>query len=472
MTAENDQQTPPDLPTQSLLIPQDGAALATDLYQLTMMAAYWQTGQQSGRRPRATFEAFVRKLPAGRGALLLAGVEQVLDYLLRVRFTGADIDWLRSLEQFAAVKPGFWEYLREFRFRGDAWAMPEGTVFFPDEPVLRITADIPEAQLPETWLLSVLNIQTLAATKAARVVQAAAGRPVLEFGLRRAHGPQAGVYATRGAYVGGVSATSDVFAARALGIPAAGTMAHAWIQAHDDESAAFRDFAGVFPRHTTALVDTYDTVTGAARAAKLGPALAAVRLDSGDLADLSVKVRRILREGGAGHAKIVASNDLNEYSVAALVAGGAEIDVFGVGTDLVVSRDAPALSFVYKLVETVEPDGRTVPRVKLSAGKSNWPTAKQVWRRTGPDGRFAGDTLAGPGEAPGGEPLLQKVIENGRLIAPPPRLSEIRARAAAQWAALPPDVARLEGPAAYPVTPSEALRQLQRQLAAQRGSRE
>lgn len=458
--------TPPSL----LYRPAD-AALVTDLYQLTMMAAYWQTG----RRPTATFEGFVRRLPTDRGYFVLAGLDEVVEYLLALRFDGSAVDWLRGLPQFAAVKPGFWEYLREFRFRGDLWAMPEGTVFFPNEPVVRITADLPEAQLPETYLLASLHIQTLAASKAARVVQAAAGRPVLEFGLRRAHGPQAGIAAARGAYIGGVSATSNVFAGRTLGIPVSGTMAHAWIQAHDDEAAAFADFHSVFPQNTTALIDTYDTVEGARRAARLGDGLSGVRLDSGDLGDLSRRVRAVLRGAGLDKARIVASSDLNEDAMTELLAGGAEIDVFAVGTDLVVSRDAPAISFVYKLTATREADRRTVPRVKLAPGKASWPNAKQVWRRTGADGRMAEDVLALAEEpAPAGtgwRPLMSQVIRGGELIAPLPDLSAARARAAEQVAALPAGVARLRGPETYPVRPSPALRQLHDRLLAERGLR-
>lgn len=449
------------------------SVLSTDLYQLTMMAAY-----RHRRAPAvADFECFIRRLPAGRGFLLAAGLEAAVGHLLDMRFRGEDVDWLRTLPQFAAVPADFFEYLRAFRFRGSVWAMAEGTAFFPDEPLLRVRADLPEAQLPETFVLASLNLPILVATKAARVVQAAAGRGVIEFGLRRAHGPEAGLAASRAAFIGGCVATSNVLAGRRFGIPVAGTMAHAWVQSHDDEADAFRRFGELFPAHTTALVDTYDTLRGTVRAAGLGDLLTGIRIDSGDLAPLSREARAELRKAGCGHTKIVVSNDLNETAIARLLADGADVDTFGVGTELVVSRDAPALGAVYKLVQTRETDGRVVPRVKIAPGKIGRPGAKQVWRIRDAAGNAVGDVLAldhEPAPAPpaGGraEALLAPVIRDGGLVAPLPTLADIRDRAAAEVAALPAGVRRLENPDRYDIAPSRELADLQARLIAARNA--
>ncbi len=463
------------------LLPSRAAlALMTDLYELTMAAGYFATGAGG----TVAFEANVRVLPPNRSYLVAAGLEQALQYILDLRFDGQAVGWLRSQPQFARVPGEFFEYLRGLRFRGDVHAVPEGTVVFAGEPLVRVEADLIEAQLLETYLLTCLNLQTLVASKAARIVEAAQGRPVVDFGARRAHGPQAGLLAARASIIGGCAGTSNVEAARALGVPAVGTMAHSWIMAFGDEAAAFRACQEVFPDHTICLIDTYGTLRGAEIAAKtLGPRLQGVRLDSGDLLELSRQVRRILDENGCRQAKIVASSDLNEYAIRDLVAAGAPIDSFGVGTDMVTSKDAPALSVVYKLVavrkgaERVTGNGPRVtqsedrrpdePRpgwravTKQSTDKATLGGCKQVWRRHGPDGRAAGDMIGLAEEALVGELLLRPYIAGGRLIADLPSAAQIAERAHQQVEALPAGAKELRGTYAYLVEVSDALRAAQ-----------
>lgn len=428
--------------------------LATDLYQLTMAAAYFENGMGS---ETATFELFIRKLPPHRGYLLLAGLEQAVEYLCGLQFDGASLDYLRALPVFGSVSEGFWEYLRDFRFTGDLNAIPEGTVVFPEEPLLQIRAPLIQAQLVETFLLTVLNHQTLIATKASRVVDAADGKGVLEFGARRAHGFDAALFGARAAVIAGCVGTSNVLAGQVFGLPVFGTAAHSFTMAFADETESFAAFQRVFPEHTTLLVDTYDTLRGTRRAAGLPRKIQGVRLDSGNLSVLSREVRKILDENGQPQAKVVVSGDLNEDSIARLVADGAPIDLFGVGTDLMTSRDAPALGGVYKLV-AIDTEGRHRPVRKLSLDKSTYPDVKQLFRTYGADGQMSGDTLGLKDEDLPGERLLQPVLQGGELIAPLPALSAIRERAQAQRAALPPSVRRLEGPEAYPVAISVGIR--------------
>ncbi|NLX05637.1 MAG: nicotinate phosphoribosyltransferase [Phycisphaerae bacterium] len=441
----------------SLFPGDDVLGLMTDFYELTMVAGYWSTGHM----PRATFEAFVRALPPNRQYLLTAGLEQAVHYLLNLQFTGRDIDWLRSLDEFRHVKPGFWNYLRAFRFDGDVWAVPEGTVIFGGEPLVRIAASLPVAQLVETYLLTTLNVQTLIATKAARICDAAEGRPVVDFGARRAHGPQAGLLAARASFIGGCVGTSNVHAARTLGIKPVGTQAHSWIMSYDDEFQAFQAYADVFPQNTICLIDTYDTMEGARTAARLGHVLKGVRLDSGDLVQLSHKVRCVLDEAGLNHVKIVGSSDLNEFTIREMLAAGARIDLFGVGTDMVTSKDQPALSVVYKLVE-IEKDGAPRPVVKLSAGKATLGGAKQLFRFHDGSGRFCRDVLAKADETlEGGEALMVPVIHSGKLVAELPDLTAIRQRAQQQIGSLPPHLREFRGLADYPVGLSDGLRRVQ-----------
>ena len=431
-------------------------ALHTDLYQLTMAAAYFQ----AGLRHKASFEMFVRSMPRDRGYLLAAGLEQILAYLTDLRFTGEEIDYLRDHPSFRHVDKGFFEYLRQFEFHGEIWALPEGTLFFAAEPLIRVTAPLIEAQIVETYILSMLNFQTMVATKASRVVGAARGRTVVDFGTRRAHGPEAGVWAARASTIGGCAGTSNVHAARTLGISAVGTAAHSFVMAFDTEKEAFETYFSVFPESTVFLIDTYDTLTGARLATAFGPGVRGVRLDSGDLASLATEVRRILDDAGMTDTKIMASSDLNEYRIEELLDQGAPIDSFGVGTEMVTSRDDPALSGVYKLVET-EREGRTEYRLKLSRDKATLPGRKQVFRRV-EDGRLREDLIGLHDEQPepGYVPLMEKYMENGRVLSEPPALEQIRQRALEGIEALDPGVRKTRSPEPYPVHPSPKLRAL------------
>ena len=438
-------------PPVSLWPDPDALGPVTDLYQLTMMAGYHASGMAG---EPATFEVFVRRLPPNRSYLVFAGLEQAVGDLLRLAFSAEQIEALRRLPAFREQPATFFEMLGEVRFEGDVWAVPEGTVVFPGETLVRVSAPLPQAQWVETFLLASLGYPTLVASKAARMVVAAEGRSLFEFGARRAHGPQAGLLAARSAYLAGFDATSHVEAARRLGVPCVGTMAHSWVQSFDAEQESFAAYARAFPNSTTLLVDTYDTLEGVRLAATLDAPVAAIRIDSGDLASLSRQARSILDEHGGPEIKILGSGDVDEHQLAALVAAGAPIDGFGIGTELVTSRDAPALSMVYKLVEL---EGRG--RYKRAPGKKTYPMAKQVYRRRDAQGRFAGDLVARADEPPpdGTEALLAPIVQGGRLVDPLPSLEEIRERCRAQLAALHTELKRLNSDAVYPVAYSDVL---------------
>lgn len=442
--------------TFGLLADPGHLGLATDLYQLTMAAAYWENGLG---QETSTFELFVRRLPAHRGYLLTAGLEQVVEYLQNLRFGAEGIAYLRSQPQFGAVSESFWEYLRDFRFTGDLDAMPEGTAAFANEPLLRVRAPLIEAQMVETFLLTTLNHQTLIATKAARMVEAAGGKDVIEFGARRAHGFDSALFAARAAVIGGCVGTSNVLAGARFGLRLYGTAAHSFTMAFPTEQEAFAAYHRVFPRSCILLVDTYDTLEGARRAAELGPSVRGVRLDSGDMATQSRQVREILDQAGLQETVIIASGDLNEEKIAALEAAGSPINSYGVGTDLTTSRDAPALGGVYKLVAVEEAEGHRPVR-KLSEGKATYPDVKQVFRQQNRDGQFTGDVLALKEEATPGEPLLAPVLRSGQLEQPLPTLETIRAHARQQLRALPEGVRRRCDPDAYPVALSPGLERL------------
>jgi len=432
-----------------------GGALLVDLYELTMAAAYFQQRITC----RATFELFVRQLPTARSFLLAAGLDSALDYLENLHFTDKDIRFLRALPAFQTVSPDFFDYLRDFRFTGEVLAIEEGNVVFAEEPIVQVTAPIVEAQIIETYLLSVINFETLVASKAARVVRAAQGKGVLEFGTRRAHGPEAGVRAGRAAYLGGCVATSNVLAGLRFGIPLAGTAAHSWTQVFPSEKRSFEALLEVFPETAILLIDTYDPVMGAEIAATLGRKVPGVRLDSGDLLEKSRHVREILDRHGLPDTQIVASGDLNEYRIDELMRQGAPIDVFGVGTDLATSRDVPALSVVYKLVET-EQDGQVEYKTKFSEQKVYSPGRKQVFRFS-KGGQYDHDLIACWGENyEEAAPLLQPVMRNGRRLSPPPPLEEVRARALANVALLPDPYHALSDAPAYPVMKSSCLDRL------------
>jgi nicotinate phosphoribosyltransferase len=438
-------------------------ALETDFYQLTMVAGYWRAGLTAP----ATFDLFVRRLPPERAYLVAAGLDDALAFLETLAFGSEARAWLAALPAFAGVPRRFFdEYLARFRFTGDVWAVAEGTPVFAGEPMLRITAPLPEAQIVETAVLSIVGFQTSVASKARRVVDAAAGRNVVEFGARRAHGVHAAVSAARAAHIGGCDATSCVAAAQRYGIPPAGTMAHAWVQAFPDELTAFRTFSETFGP-SVYLLDTYDTLAAARALAASDLNPAAVRLDSGDLGALSREVRRLLDAGGHGRTRILASGDLDEHAIAALVGSGAPIDAFGVGGALTAVPDAPILSCVYKLV-ALHRDGAPTDVVKLSEGKATWPGVKQVWRFAA-DGRLTGDLVAALDEpAPvGAEPLLSRVMVEGRRTEAAPAVTAVRARCRYEMDRLDPGVRRLVGADAYPVRISDALRA--RQAAVARG---
>jgi nicotinate phosphoribosyltransferase len=447
------------LNTLGLLAEPGRLGLATDLYQLTMAAAYLDNGIG---QERATFELFVRRFPGERGYLLCAGLEQALEYLQNLSFDGESIAYLQALPVFGGVGEAFWEFLRAFRFTCDVNAVPEGTVVFPNEPLLQVTGPLLQAQLVETFLLATLNHQTLIASKAARVVDAARGRAVIDFGVRRAHGFDSGLFGTRACVIGGCIGTSNVLAGEKWGIPVYGTAAHSFTMAFARERDAFAAFLRSFPKHATLLIDTYDTVEGARRAVSLGEPVAGVRLDSGDLLELSRQVRRVLDEGGLAETRIVASGDLEELQIAKLLAAGAPIDTFGVGTEMITSRDAPALGGVYKLVAIEDAGGRR-PVQKLSPGKKTYPDVKQVFRESR-DGRFTGDTLALATESLPGEPLLQPYLRGGKLVTKLPTVQEIRERAARQREGLPPEVRALRDAAPYPLRLSPGLEDLMERL--------
>jgi nicotinate phosphoribosyltransferase len=421
----------------------------TDLYELTMIVGYYAAGMAG---QRATFELFVRKMPDHRAYLVFAGLEQAIGDLLALAFAPEQIESIRRWPEFRHVDPRMIDSLASLRFEGDVWSVPEGTVVFPGETLLRVTAPLPQAQWLETHLLASLGYPTLVATKAARVVSAAAGRSLFEFGARRGHGPHAGLLAARAAYIAGFTGTSHAEAARRLGIPASGTMAHSWVQSFRTEREAFAAFARVFPENTTLLVDTYDTLEGVRLAAAIDPPVQAIRIDSGDLASLATAARAFLDQHNRQEVKIVASGDLDEYKIAQLVSLGAPVDGFGVGTELITSRDAPALTMVYKLVEL---DG--AGKFKLCPGKKTYPMAKQVFRRRDGGGRFCGDQVTRADESGDGEPLLVPVVRSGRLVTGLPSLAQIRDRCRNQLASLPERLLGLDARLDYPITYSDAL---------------
>ncbi len=391
-------------------------ALLVDLYELTMGESYVAEGIDE--KP-ATFQLFCRGLPEGWSFLLAAGIEQALDHLESLRFTG---DELAYLETTGLFRPTFLERLERLRFDAEVRAMRDGTVFFPDEPVLEVQGQLLEAQIVETALINLVHLSTLMASRAARCVDAAAGRRLVEFGLRRAHGGEAGLEVARASFLAGFDATSNVLAGERYGIPIAGTMAHSYIEAFPDERAAFEAYLRSYPDRSTLLIDTYDTVEGARRAVEVagrgGGRLGGVRLDSGDLLALSREVRRVLDDAGLADAEIFASGNLDEYSVASLVEAGAPIDAFGIGTRLSAAAGAPYFDLVYKLVEF---DGRGV--MKLSEAKATLPGSKQVWRR-----REGGDLVALVGEEPpaGAEPLLEPALAGGVRLRRRTTLAEAR----------------------------------------------
>jgi len=437
--------------------------LLTDLYQLTMGQAYVDLGM----RDMAVFELFVRRLPATRSFLLAAGLEQVLEFLQQLCFGADDIEFLRETQLFS---PAFLEHLAGVRFTGSVHAMAEGTPFFANEPILRVTAPILQAQLVESRVVNIMHLQSLIASKAVRSVLVARGRRLVDFGMRRAHGAEAAVCAARAAFIAGFDATATVEAGRRFAIPLSGTMAHSFIEAHDSEVEAMRNFAVSRGRRTSLLIDTYDTARAAQRVTDLvgelrhsGSAaqVQGVRIDSGDLGAQARSVRQILDQGGCRDVEIILSGSLDEDRIESLLAAATPVNAFGVGTRLNVSEDAPSLDMAYKLQEYA---GK--PRRKRSPGKETWPGRKQVYRRRNDAGQLSGDTLALHDEDPTGEPLLREVMRDGRPLAPPPALAAVRAYCRERVGELPAALRTLHPAtgAGYAVQVSERLRSLARSM--------
>jgi nicotinate phosphoribosyltransferase len=442
---------------------EENMSLFTDLYELTMCASYFD----NKKFEPATFDLFIRRLPENRSYFLFAGLEQVLLFLKSVKFTEEHLAYLKK----QGFNQPFLDYLRNFKFTGDVWAVPEGTVAFPCEPLIRVTAPIIEAQLVETFLLNTVNLQTTIATKASRVVHVAKGKTVIEFGLRREHGIDAGMKVARCSYIAGCQGTSNVLAGLSYGIPVFGTMAHSFVMSYEEEIDAFREFVKTFPDKSTLLIDTYDDLAGAEKAAKVakelekkGCRLGGVRLDSGDLAEISTQVRKLLDDNGLRYVRIFASGDLDEFKIAELLKEGAKIDAFGVGTKMGTSADKPYVDVIYKLCETMNESGNFSPIMKLSEGKVTLPGRKQVYRFKDANGNFAKDMIALADEKVKGEPLLVKVMEKGEIICDLPSLDEIRATAAESLSKLPAQYKKLKDAPTYPVELSQDLENLIKNL--------
>ncbi len=435
--------------------------LIVDLYELTMAAGYFE--QQYN--PMVTFELFIRDLPASRNFLVAAGLEQAVDYLKNLKFSEDQIRYLRELDNFSTISPAFFEYLREFRFSGNVYALPEGTVVFANEPLIQIEAPLIEAQIVETFLLSTINFQTMVASKAARVMHAATldsvQRGVMEFGSRRAHGPQASVLAARAAYLAGFMGTSNVEAGYRFGIPVLGTTAHSWTMAFKTEQEAFNRYQEIFGTDATFLIDTYDTVQGVKNAMAVADNFKAVRIDSGDLGEEAKKIRAILDENGYEQVKIILSSDLNEFKIEKLIRSGTPVDFFGVGTQVAVSLDAPTLQGVYKMVE-IEHNGSQLYRAKFSSNKITLPARKQIWRFKDAQGRIHHDLLAFKEEnfSDNAEPLLTTYMLSGQIVKTPENVHQIRKRVQFNLTELPTALRQLDTKSSYPIEISEKLQKL------------
>ncbi len=437
-------------------------ALLTDLYELTMAASYFREEMHG----EATFSLFIRKYPKDRSYFVAAGLADALAYLATFRFSEDDLAYLETTRLF---QPDFLDYLKTVRFTGEVWAMPEGSLFFKDEPILEVTAPIIEAQLVETFLINAINLQTLIATKAARATVAAGGRRLVDFSLRRTQGIDAGLKVARASYLAGFVGTSNVLAGKLYGLPIFGTMAHSYITSFSSEIEAFRAFARAFPQNTVLLIDTYDTIAGAKKAIQVGQEMAArgqklrgVRLDSGDMAALSIEVRRLLDEAGLDYVTIFASGGFDEGKIARTLAAGGKIDAYGVGTKMGVSADVPYFDIAYKLVRY-----ETRPVMKLSTGKVTYVDKKQIHRRYDDQGQMAGDIISLRDEAiPETVPLLQQVMAHGQVVQPLPTLAASREYFLKEFAKLPMNYKSLENPALYPVQISPGLAALQAEVEA------
>ncbi len=435
-------------------------ALLTDLYELTMAASYFAEEMHEA----ATFSLFIRKYPPDRGYFVAAGLEEALTYLTSLRFTEDDLSYLESTRLF---KTPFLDYLKTVHFTGEVWALPEGSIFFKDEPMLEVSGPIIEAQLAETFIINALNLQTMIATKASRAMVAAGSRHLVDFSLRRTQGVDAGLKVARASYLGGFIGTSNVLAGKLYGLPLFGTMAHSYIISFKSEIEAFRAFARAFPHNTVLLIDTYDTIAGAQKAIEVGKEMAArgeklrgVRLDSGDMAALSIEVRRLLTDAGLDDVTIFASGGFDEFKIARTLKAGGKIDAYGVGTKMGVSADAPYFDIAYKLVKYGDR-----PVMKLSTGKITYVDKKQVFRFHDDQGHMTEDIIGWREESiPNARPLLERVMDQGRLLRPLPPLKTCREYFLSEFDRLPMRYKALREPPTYPVRISPKLTKLQNQV--------
>jgi nicotinate phosphoribosyltransferase len=447
-------------------------SLLLDLYELTMAQSYYTYK----RNTRATFDLFVRGLPKNRAYLVACGLEDILDYIKNLRFSRKDLDYLAKRKIFSR---SFLGYLGGFKFNGDIWAMPEGTIFFPPEPVIRVTAPIIEAQIIESFLLNTVNLQTMIASKASRVVSAAAGRGVYDFSLRRTHGPDAGIKVARSSYIAGFKGTSNVLAASLYDIPVAGTMAHSFVMSFKHEIDSFLAYSSTFPDKTILLVDTYKTKKGIENAIAVGlrlkeknKRLLGIRLDSGDIVKLSKLARKMLDSAGLGYVKIFASGNLDEFRIEDLLKRGACVDSFGVGTNMGVSLDAPFLDVIYKISEVTDEEGKFLPTMKLSQGKVTYPGRKQVFRIRDRRGGFIKDILGLENEKIKGQSLLIKVVDKGRIVYKSSGVDKVRKSVKAGLFRFSPELQGAYPRYRYPVTISPGIRKLRSALSRQLNQRQ
>ena len=443
------------------------ASLLIDLYELTMAQCYFSYK----RNAWATFELFVRELPQNRLYLVAAGLEGILEYIKNLKFDRGALAYLKKQRLFSS---SFLDYLSGFKFSGDLWAMREGEIFFAQEPIIRVTAPLIEAQIMESFLLNTVHLQTMIASKASRVVIACAHRNCFDFALRRTHGQDAGIKVARASYIAGFSGTSCVLAGKLYNIPVAGTMAHSFIMSFKNELEAFLAYTRSFPARSILLVDTYNTKKGIANAIAVGlglkergQRLQGIRLDSGDIVSLSKLARRMLDVAGLDYVKIFASGNLDEFKIRDLLKKGACVDNFGVGTHMGTSEDAPSLDVIYKICEVTDGEGRFFPTMKLSRGKVTYPGRKQIFRLRDKDKRFTKDVLGLQKEKIAGKPLLIKAVENGRVIYRMPSLDKIRDFTRRNLAAFPEKLKEIRGKYKYPVVVSPQLKKLRRNLSSE-----